>query len=92
MPKLQVVSVKDLKGEAKESKRPYEMRIAAVVFTNDDGSCEIGEVSFMKRGEEPLPTLVPGQTYTPVIGAVSRQGKLEFKVIELKPVALKAAA
>jgi hypothetical protein len=86
MPKIQVVSIKDLEGVAKESKRPYKMRIAGVVFTSDDGVCELGEITFMQGENRPLPELKPGLSYTPVIGASSRAGKLEFRVIELKPL------
>lgn len=91
MAKFQVVAVKDLQGEARETKRPYHMRIASGVFTNDDGVCEIGEITFMKRDGQELPVLAVGASYTPVIGAYANKGKLEFKITELKPITAAAA-
>jgi len=90
--KFQAVTVKDLSGNAKASGRPYEMRIVGGMFTSDDGVVELGEVSFMKGEGRPLPVVIPGQIYSPVIGATSRDGKLIFQITELKPVAVKAAA
>ena len=95
MPRFQVVSLKPLSGIAKQSQRPYEMLVAAGVFTGDDGVCEVGEITFMKREGHPLPALAVGQSYTPTIGASSRDGKLQFQITELKPVvagSVKAAA
>lgn len=87
MPKVQVVSLKNLEGNAKASGKPYKMLIVAGLFTADDGVIEMGEFSFMERPGFPLPThLKPGNTYTPVIGALSRDGKLSFQITELQPV------
>ena len=90
--KFQAVTVKDLEGTAKVSGRPYKMRIVGGMFTSEDGVVELGEVSFMQGENRPLPTVVPGQTYLPVIGASSRDGKLSFQIQELKPVAVSKVA
>lgn len=89
MSKFQVVSLKPLEGIAKESKRPYKMLVVSGIFTNDDGTVELGEAVFMERlPAHPLPTgLEPGKTYQPVISASSRQGRLQFEIVELKPLA-----
>lgn len=87
MPKFQVVNLKPMEGIAKQSQRPYKMLICSGIFTNDDGSMEVGEVVFMEGANRPLPThLVPGQAYTPTVGARSRDGKLSFEITELKPL------
>jgi hypothetical protein len=90
--KFQVVNAKDLSGTAKASGRPYNMRIVGGLFTSEDGVVELGEITFMQGDNRPLPHVVPGQTYTPVIGATSRDGKLIFQITELKPLAVRAAA
>lgn len=87
MPKFQIVSMKNLSGLSRERKVPYNMLVCGGVFTNDDGTCELGEITFMEGTGRPLPVLQVGQSYTPVIGAQSRQGKLEFRINELKPIA-----
>jgi len=89
--KFQAVTVKDLSGNAKASGRPYEMRIVGGLFTSEDGVVEMGEISFMKGDNRPLPMVVPGQAYTPVIGATTRDGKLLFQITELKPMTVPAA-
>lgn len=87
MAKVQVVSLKPMEGIGKESKKPYKMLIVSGIFTNDDGSVELGELVFMERANAPLPVgLVPGQSYTPVVAASSRQGRLQLEVVELKPL------
>jgi len=92
MPKVQVVSVKNMEGVAKASGKPYKMLIAGCLFTSDDGVIEMGEISFLDRADRPLPTnLKPGSTYTPVIGASSRDGKLSFQITELLPLAASAS-
>lgn len=87
MPKVQVVSLKPMEGISKEKQRPYKMLIVGCLFTNDDGTVEMGEIVFMDRPTAPIPThLVPGQSYTPLISASSRQGRLQFEISELKPM------
>lgn len=92
--KFQLVNMKLLEGVAKESKRPYKMLICSGIYTNADGTMEVGEVNFMEGANRPLPVgLVPGQSYSPTIGARVRDGKLSFEITELKPiVAAKVAA
>lgn len=90
--KFQAVTVKDMSGNAKTTGRPYEMRIVGGMFTSEDGVVELGEITFMKGENRPLPVVVPGQIYVPVIGATSREGKLLFQITELKPIVVKAAA
>jgi len=91
--KFQIVSLKPMEGIGKESKKPYKMIIVSGIFTNDDGTVELGEVVFMERPTAPLPTnLVAGQSYTPIINASARQGRLSFEIAELKPIAVKAMA
>lgn len=90
--KFMAVNVKDLSGTAKESGRPYNMRIVSGLFTSEDGVVEVGEITFMHGENRPLPIVAPGQTYVPVISAASRQGKLLFQITELKPFPVKAAA
>lgn len=96
MAKFQVVNMKKLEGKAKAPPhRDYKMLIVSGIFTGDDGVIELGEITFMEREGAPLPLhLVPGQAYTPTIGASSRDGKLQFQISELKPLAgaVKAAA
>lgn len=96
MSKFQVVNMKLLEGKAKQSGNPYKMLIVSGIFTNADGTMEVGEVSFMDSAARPVPThLVPGQSYTPSIGARVRDGKLTFEITDLKPLAaaqVKAAA
>lgn len=94
MSKFQVISLKPMSGIGKTSNRPYVMLIVTGIFTNDNGSMEVGEISFIEGAGRPLPTgLQAGQTYTPVVEARSRQGKLTFEIAELKPlVAAKVAA
>lgn len=87
MPKFQVVNIKPMSGTAKSSGKPYSMLIVSGIFTNDDGTMEVGEVVFMEGVGRPLPThLQPGQAYTPTVGARSRDGKLSFEITELKPL------
>jgi hypothetical protein len=88
MPKFQVVNIKMLEGKAKAPPhRDYKMLIVGGMFTGDDGVVEIGEITFMDRADQPLPThLVPGQSYLPTVGASSRDGKLTFQISELKPI------
>lgn len=95
MSTFQVVNMKKLEGKAKAPPhREYKMLIVGGLFTGDDGVVEMGEISFMDRAEAPLPThLAVGQKYNPVVGATSRDGKLEFRILELKALAgIKAAA
>lgn len=95
MSKFQVVNLKPLEGKAKAPPhRDYKMLIVSGIFTGDDGVIELGEISFMDRPGYPIPThLVPGQMYTPTVGASSRDGKLTFQISELKALSpVKAAA
>lgn len=94
MSKFQVISLKPMSGIGKTSNRPYVMLIVTGIFTNDSGTMEVGEISFIEGAGRPLPTgLQAGQTYTPVVEARSRQGKLTFEIVDLKPiVAAKVAA
>lgn len=85
-----------MSGIGKQSQKPYSMLICSGIFTNEDGTMEVGEMSFMEGVNRPLPThLVPGQAYTPVLGCRARDGKLSFEITELKPLvaaqAVKAA-
>lgn len=89
--KFQAVTVKDLSGNAKASGKPYVMRIVGGLFTSEDGVVEMGEVTFMQGTDRPLPTVVPGQSYLPVIGASSREGKLTFTITELRPMPVQSA-
>lgn len=89
--KFQAVNVKDMSGTAKASGRPYSMRIVAGMFTSEDGQVELGEITFMLGENRPLPNVVPGQTYLPVLGCSSREGKLVFSIAELRPLAVTAA-
>lgn len=87
MAKFQVVNLKPMSGIGKQSQKPYSMLICSGIFTNDDGTMELGEVSFMEGVNRPLPThLVAGQAYTPLLGARARDGKLTFEITELKPL------
>lgn len=88
--KFQAVTVKDLSGNAKATGRPYVMRIVGGMFTSEDGVVELGEVTFMQGENRPLPTVIPGQVYVPIIGATSREGKLLFQITELKPMTASA--
>lgn len=93
--KFQVVNLKPMSGTAKGSGRPYNMLIVSGIFTNPDGTMEVGETIFMEGANRPLPSLVPGKAYTPVLGARVRDGKLSFEINDLKPLqetAIKAAA
>lgn len=93
MAKFQVVNMKKLEGNAKASGKPYKMLIVAGLFTGDDGVIELGEITFMEREGNPLPMhLQPGSTYTPTIGASSRDGKLQFQISELRPIVATAKA
>lgn len=87
MSKFQVINLKALSGVGKESKRPYNMLVASGIFTNDDGTMEVGEVMFMEGANRPLPVgLTPGASYVPTLGARARDGKLSFEIVDLKPV------
>ena len=87
MPKFQVVNLKPMSGTAKGSGRPYSMLIVSGIFTNDDGVMEVGEVVFMEGQNRPLPShLAPGQSYTPTVSARARDGKLQFEIVDLKPL------
>ena len=91
--KFQVVALKPLAGISKTSGKPYNMLAVSGILTDDDGVIHLGEVAFMDRADAPIPNnLVLGQSYSPVIGAGSRQGKLGFEIKSLSPfVAAKAA-
>jgi len=90
--KFQVVSLKPMEGVGKESKRPYKMLICSGIYTNADGTVELGEVVFMERAGHPIPThLKPGQSYVPVVSASSRQGRLQFEIVELKEMTVVGA-
>lgn len=92
MPTFQAVTVKPLAGTSKAG-NAYSMLIVAGVFTSDDGVVELGEVTFMLgRDRSEFPLVVPGHKYTPVISAQSREGKLQFSISDLKPVASAAVA
>lgn len=87
MSKFQVVNLKAMSGNAKASGKPYSMLIVSGIFTNDDGTMEVGEVVFMEGVNRPLPThLQPGQSYQPTVSARSRDGKLTFEIADLKPM------
>lgn len=92
--KFQVVGLKPLSGISKASNRPYVMLAVSGILTNEDGTIELGEVVFMERAGHPIPNnLQIGQTYTPTITGGARQGKIQFEITSLTPVAaLKAAA
>lgn len=93
--KFQVVNIKPMSGTAKASGKPYNMLIVSGIFTNDDGTMEVGETIFMEGPTRPLPALTAGKSYAPVVGARVRDGKLSFEITELKPFqegAVKAAA
>lgn len=85
MSKFQVVNLKPMEGVSKGSGRPYKMLIVSGIFTNTDGTMELGEVVFMEGTNRPLPThLVPGSSYVPTVNARTREGKLQFEIAELK--------
>lgn len=85
--KFQVINMKLMEGISK-AQRPYKMLIVSGIYTNADGTMEVGEVVFMEGTNRPLPThLTPGSAYTPVLGARTRDGKLTFEIAELKPIA-----
>jgi hypothetical protein len=86
MSKFQVVSIKPMAGIGKQSNKPYSMLVVTGILTNDDGSVELGEVVFMEGNGRPLPVIVAGQTYQPVISGRARQGRINFEITELKPV------
>lgn len=90
-PSFQAVTIKPLSGKSKAG-NDYSMLIVAGIFTSEQGVVEMGEISFMLgRDRTVFPDVKPGQKYTPVIAAQSRDGKLEFKVTDLKPLAVAAA-
>lgn len=92
MAKFQVVTMKVREGTSKAG-NAYKMLNCGGMFTGDDGVVEIGEVSFFDRPEKPVPThLQVGHSYTPMISAVSRDGKLSFEITELKPIVVSAQA
>jgi hypothetical protein len=84
MAKFQAVSVKPMAGIGKQSNRPYNMLIVSGILTNDDGTVELGEVTFMEGAGRPLPVVVPGRSYQPVIAGRTRQGKIQFEIVELR--------
>jgi hypothetical protein len=90
MPKFQAVNVKPLAGISKGSGRPYNMVAVSGIFTDDQGEMHVGEIVFMEGNNRPLPVIVPGQSYTPIMGARARDGKLQFEITELKPVKVDA--
>lgn len=91
MAKFQVVTMKVREGVSKAGNN-YKMLNCGGMFTGDDGVVELGEISFFDRPEKPVPThLQVGHSYTPVIGAVSREGKLTFEILDLKPMVAAAA-
>lgn len=95
MSKFQVVSLKPMEGISKEKQRPYKMLIVSGIFTNDDGTVELGEVVFMERVGHPLPVhLAAGKHYKPVVSASSRSGRLQFEISALEelPAAMAKAA
>lgn len=93
MAKFQAVSVKSMAGIGKASGKPYNMLIVSGILTNDDGTVELGEVTFMEGAGRPLPTVIPSRSYTPVIAGRTRQGKIQFEIVELRAeVPMKAAA
>lgn len=88
MAKFQVINMKALEGTAKASGKPYKMLIVSGIFTNIDGTMEVGEINFMEGANRPLPThLKPGASYVPTVGASVRDGKLTFGITELKEIA-----
>lgn len=88
MAKFQVINMKALEGNAKASGKPYKMLIVSGIFTNADGTMEVGEVNFMDSPSRPLPThLKPGASYLPTVGARVREGKLTFEITDLKEMA-----
>lgn len=94
MSKFQVVNLKPMAGISKGTQRPYNMLIVSGIFTNPDGVMEVGEVVFMEGANRPLPGhLRAGESYVPTVSARSRDGKLQFEITDLKPVAsVKVAA
>lgn len=92
-PTFQAVSVKNLAGVAKGSGNPYSMLIVAGIFTSEEGVVELGEITFMLgRDRASFPVVTPGHKYSPVIVAQARQGKLEFKIDDLRPIVSAAKA
>lgn len=84
--KFQVINLKPMSGLSKTSQKPYNMLIVSGIFTNADGTMEVGETIFMEGNNRPLPVLIPGKAYVPVVGARVREGKLSFEITELKPM------
>ena len=83
MSKFQIVNMKSLSGISKNN-FPYEMLICSGIFTGDDGTVELGEITFMKSPTRPLPEgLQVGKVYEPKITAYSKDGKLNFSITEL---------
>lgn len=91
MSKFQVINVKPFSGTSKTG-NPYAMLICSGIHTDDDGSCEVGEVTFMQGRDRPLPSNIrPGEVYSPVVGAVVRDGKMTFQILSLKEIAFVSA-
>jgi hypothetical protein len=85
-PVFQVVTIKHMSGTSKAGNL-YDMLIVGGLFTDIDGVVEMGEITFMLgRDRTEFPMVSVGKKYTPVIGARSNAGKLEFKITDLKAV------
>jgi hypothetical protein len=91
MSKFQVLKIVPRAGISSKNQKPYNMLIVSGLHTDDLGQVEMGEVIFMEGQNSKIPNnLVPGQTYTPVISASSRDGKLSFGITSF--VAISKAA
>jgi hypothetical protein len=93
MARIQVAGLTPYAGIGKESGKPFNMLRVKVVATDSDGNIEVGELAFFERNGHPLPRLVVGQSYEPVIGFESVKGNLTPRITDLRAVvaAVKAA-
>jgi hypothetical protein len=88
MPRIQIAQLSPFAGIGKASGKPYNMLRVKAIVTSEDGQVELGELAFFEQNNRPLPRLVVGQSYEPVISFESEKGNLVPRIVDLKPIAV----
>lgn len=85
--KFQCIAVTPKAGIAKGSNKPYSMLIVDGIFTDENGVMSTAEIAFFVEPSRPAPSVVPGQSYEPVVKVgVNRDKKLTAYIETLVPI------
>lgn len=88
MPRIQIADVEPFAGIGKASNKPYNAVKVKGIVTQDDGSIELGQMTFFESSRYPLPRVVKGQHYEPVTVFEAVKGELVPRLVGLNAVAV----